>query len=66
MRYDLYRALPKKTPLFDWTVLENQKELEAVLRRAVGALPLGSGNGRNPSESVSCSRTTTSGELSWV
>ena len=39
----LYRVLPKKTLVFVLTVLENQKELGAVLWRAVGHVAYGPG-----------------------
>ena len=54
----LYRVLPKKTLVFELTVLENQKELEAALWRALGAALLGSEVAWKSFENISCSRTS--------
>ena len=52
-----YRVLPKKTPVFDWTVLETPEELDAVLQRGFRVPLPGSEIARTLSENVSCSRT---------
>ena len=53
-----YRVLPKKPLVFDLTVLEIQEELDAVLRRALGAALLGSEVAWKSFENISCSRTS--------
>ena len=53
-----YRVLPKKTLVFELTVLENQKELEAALWRAFGAALLGCEVVWKSSENISWSRTS--------
>ena len=53
-----YRVLPKKTLIFDWTVLEDQEELEAVLWTRFRVVFLGSEIVWKLSENVSCSRTS--------
>ena len=60
-----YRVLSKVTLVFDWTVLENQKELEAVLWRAFGAPLPGSEIVRDLSQNDSCSRTSERAEKTW-
>ena len=52
------RVLPKKTLVFELTVLENQKELEAALWRAFGAALLGSEVVWKSSENISWSSTS--------
>ena len=53
-----YRVLPKKPLIFDWTVLEDQEELEAVLWTRFRVVFLGSEIVWKLSENVSCSRTS--------
>ena len=61
----MYRVLQKKTLIFDWTVLEDQEELEAVLWTRFRVLLPGSEIVRKPSESVSCSRTSERADKAW-
>ena len=55
----------KKPLIFDWTVLEDQEELEAVLWTRFRVVFLGSEIVWKLSESVSCSRTNGRGEEAW-
>ena len=50
-----YRVLPKQTLVFDLTVLESYEELDAVLRRALGAPLPGSEISRDISENINFS-----------
>ena len=60
-----YRVLPKKTLIFDWTVLEDQEELEAVLWTRFRVVFLGSEIVWKLSENVSCLRTSERAEKPW-
>ena len=61
----IYRVLPKKTLIFDWTVLEDQEELEAVLWTRFRVVSPGSEIVWKLSETVSCSKTTERAEKPW-
>ena len=55
----------KKTLIFDWTVLEDQEELEAVLWTRFRVVSPGSEIVWKLSENVSCSRTRERAEKPW-
>ena len=58
-------SFQKKTLIFDWTVLEDQEELEAVLWTRFRVVSPGSEIVWKLSETVSCSRTTERAEKPW-
>ena len=55
----------KNTLIFDWTVLEDQEELGAVLWTRFRVISLGSEIVWKLSENVSCSRTSERAEKPW-